>query len=525
MFRKVGQDSNRILAAARAGGAALLLAAAGCGALPPPAAVSTPYGEVRAERPEAAQELAESLLRLRPLVLALLPDSVERPTEVWLDPELHEGKDGSPGVAAITSLSQGRIRIGAGAAGIGRDFLLAHELVHAYMGPSWAPLPAIMKEGLCDALACRLVPQDAARARALRLFAARFAFGPQELLLSCSQPAFGGRSGARLAISSPGGERRGPFEALELSGRGVRLHDEPADEDVLYGYGLLLVERAIERIGLAGLHALCERAAETGHELLPLEWVLWAAELDHEPATWQRALAEGLGAPELEALTAHIATGLAEGVVSSTRWRFPDLSGERFLEEATPTLGLRGGDLQLALSDLPGLRDAVLAAWARQTPTPLRPGENTVYVDAGGLHLGLVLDWRPETPDMVLQWMRVPAPLVPDEAQPPAPAVLETLVRLGAGADGPFLSSTLPEGFDEFRVSVLGVTIADLRFALNTRVSHDESGATTVTCRLDPALVLHAALFYPEHPNVLVVQRAAGGADEQRVPIDIPLER
>lgn len=501
-----------------------LLAAAGCGLLPPPAAVSTPYGDVRAARPEEAQELAASLLRLRPLVMALLPDAVERPTEVWLDPALREGEDGAAGVAALTSLSQGRIRIGTGAAGIGRDFLLAHELVHAHMGPSWAPLPAIMKEGLCDALACRLVPQDAARARALRLFAARFAFGPQELLLSCAQPAFGGRSGARLAISSPGGTPRGPFEALELEGRGVRLHDGPADEDMLYGYGLLLVERALERIGLQGLHALCERARGTGRELVPLEWVLWAAELDHEPASWQRALAEGLGAPELAALGAHLATGLAEAIVSATRWRYPDLDGTRFLAEAEPTLGLRGGDLQLPLADLPELRDALLAAWARQTPPPLQPGDTAVHADADGLHLGLVLAWRPEESDTVLQWMRV-APSARDEDELPAPAALEALVRLGVDEDGPYLSSTLPEGFDEFRVQVLGVTIADLKFALNTRVTTHGSGATTVTCRLDPALVLHAALFYPEHPNVLLLQRAAGDVEEQRVPILIPLER
>jgi len=44
--------------------------------------------------------------------------------------------------------------------------------------------------------------------------------------------------------------------------------------------------------------------------------------------------------------------------VSSTRWKFPDLDGEAFLRLAQPTLGLRGGDLQVALAELPALRSA-----------------------------------------------------------------------------------------------------------------------------------------------------------------------
>jgi len=71
------------------------------------------------------------------------------------------------------------------------------------------------------------------------------------------------------------------------------------------------VERAIDRIGLQGLNALCVRAEHEGRSVLPTDWVLWAAELDEEPSTWQRALAESLGAPELAALTEHLADGLA----------------------------------------------------------------------------------------------------------------------------------------------------------------------------------------------------------------------
>ena len=42
---------------------------------------------------------------------------------------------------------------------VGQPFLmgtLEHELVHAWMGPVWDPLPAVLVEGLCDALADNL---------------------------------------------------------------------------------------------------------------------------------------------------------------------------------------------------------------------------------------------------------------------------------------------------------------------------------------------------------------------------------
>jgi len=40
------------------------------------------------------------------------------------------------------------------------------------------------EEGLCDAIACQLVPEEARARGALRYFAARFAFGEQELSLA-----------------------------------------------------------------------------------------------------------------------------------------------------------------------------------------------------------------------------------------------------------------------------------------------------------------------------------------------------
>jgi hypothetical protein len=254
--------------------------------------------------------------------------------------------------------------------------------------------------------------------------------------------------------------------------------------------------------------------------VLPVEWVLQAAELDAAPAAWDRALAEALREPELAALSAQLAKPLAEAITGALRWRFPDLDGEAFLRTSAPTLGLRGGDLALDVAALPPLREALLASWSNAAPHPLQPGLHAVHADADGVHIGTV-QRDAGSRDLVLQWVRVEAREAGDK--PPAPATDETLLRLGRDEQGAFLSSTLLFGFRDFRVEVLGVPVADLRGGLNVRSSVDERGATTLVCRLDPALAVDEAVFYGARPELLVLQHGAGDADDQRIPIAVPL--
>ena len=259
------------------------------------------------------------------------------------------------------------------------------------MGESWAPLPAIMKEGLCDAIACQLVPEAAPLARALRMFGARFAFGSQELLLSCTEPSFGGRWTTRILVSGPEIGRRGPLEVISQGGHGVRLHEELQDEDVLYGYGLLLVERTIARIGISGLHELCQRAERLGAVVVPTEWLLWAADLDADPETWKRALAEAIGPREFSALTEHLDDGLATAIVDNARYRFPDFNGLGFLRVADATLQLRGADMAVTLEALGPLRDEVLSAWAARAVPAMSTRELAWHVDGRGPRLGVMI--------------------------------------------------------------------------------------------------------------------------------------
>jgi hypothetical protein len=496
---------------------------------------------VRADSEVEARDLADLLLELRPRVAALLPDASDRTTEIWLDAALRgSGLTEASGVAALTNLGAGRIQISGASAGIGVDFLLAHELVHALMGRSWDPLPAVMKEGLCDAIACELVPQEAPRARALRYFAARFAFGDQELSVAFTEPSFGRRFGARVLVTGAGIERRRPMTALAVRGHGVHLADDLEDEDVLYGYGLLLVERTVSRIGFDGLHALCLQAAIEGREVVPTDWLLWAADLDEGDASWRRALADGLRGPELLALTSQLDTGLADALVSSLRYRFPDSDGADFLERSNTSIGLRGAEVEVSLRSLPPLADAVLQEWDRRPVEPLRPGEARWYADRLGLHLIVLLSGADG--GVAVHWLSMgggeqppsiaTAPIDDTETnvdslgvELPGEASLKSTLTFATQDGRTTVSSSVRGAFEEFRVEVEGVVVADLEWGLNTRVTSAD-GWSTVTSRLDPALQLADAVLFAPDANVIVALRGNDPAlGEQRLPLHIPLGR
>jgi len=542
--RKVGQDTKRSFAprAALALCAALALVGATACVEPPKVAVPTPWGTVRADSETEARDLADLLLELRPRVAALLPDASDRTTEIWLDAALRgSGLTEQSGVAALTNLGAGRIQISGASAGIGVDFLLAHELVHALMGRSWDPLPAVMKEGLCDAIACQLVPTEAPRARALRYFAARFAFGDQELSVAFTEPSFGRRFGARVLVTGAGIQRRSPLTALGVRGHGVHLADDLEDEDVLYGYGLLLVERTVARIGFDGLHALCLQAAAEGREVVPNDWLLWAADLDESDASWRRALADGLRGPELLALTSQLDEGLADALVSSLRYRFPDSSGAEFLERSNTSIGLRGGETEVPLRALPPLADAVRREWDLRPVDPLHPGEARWYADRLGLHLivllsgadgGCAVHWLSMGGGDLATAAAAVEPIDDTETnvdslgvELPGEAALKSTLTFSTQDGRTTLSSSVRGTFEEFRVEVEGVVVADLEWGLNTRVTSAE-GWSTIACRLDPSLQVSDAVLFPRDANVIVALRGNDPAlGEQRLPLHIPLGR
>ena len=271
-------------------GAASLLAA--CLAPPPPIVVETPYGDVRADSENTAGVFADLLERLAPEVQRILPGSSKRPIDVWIQEEprvwrYHARPESVRGFTLLASEFDAR-RIHLQADGQS-PWYLSHELVHALIDRSWAPLPGILEEGLGDVVAEALNPDFAGHIRSHRLLNASSFSGGLRIEIAYRAPSEtpdteGERMSRRVLVEAC---ERLPFELWDevLGASRYELHQRwPEIPEPLYGMAWFLVDRIVERRGLDGLHELCLRAASKGLDLVPRSWLYQAAEL--EPAAF-----------------------------------------------------------------------------------------------------------------------------------------------------------------------------------------------------------------------------------------------
>jgi len=481
----------------------------------------------RAATESEARDLALMLAELVPELRELLPDSRGQLNEIWLD-DFARLKD-RPEVVGLASPGEGRIRIRADRLGHDADFVLVHELVHALQGSSWDALPAVMREGLCDALSCRLVPEMAAGVRAMRLFDAATCAPNPRLELAFFEPLLHERE--LLEISLAPREDVDPHQLLTVPGRGIHLGDSLEDQAALYGVGLVVTERAMDRLGLAGLHALCQRAGGMGLDTVPLGWLLDAAGLSKDPAAWHRDVVVDITTAELEEQVAYLAPQLAGYLVSSLRQRFPDLDSEAFLASALPTLGWREGDPRVALGTVPAFREALRERWDEAGPQLLRPGDGWWLTDGAGVHVTSLAGPGDEQDVYTITRLSMAHP----EASDPwaggladaGLARVEALVRLGRDEHGLWISSRATEGFEVFGIELEGVVVADLGRQLNVQTSQDDDGFAVVTARLPGQRQLDQLALYHRDSNLVVFQRLSGtgrGRD-QRYPLWVPLQR
>src|SRR5689334_5743432 len=257
----------------------------GCQVSPPAASEVAREGMVRAADPLVAGEVAHDLDALLPRVLALLPDTRRSPLEVWVQevPALYAFKTSAYSDAdGFFAEGAQRIHLRAGSDNIERT--LAHELVHATLGPSWRTLPGTLEEGLCDVVSARLCPDAAARLAAGRLSSAAFATGGLVLDVELQMPATERNNvleacwSARLRLDGEPRLRLDPLLAFDVHA-GLSTTDMPGEEKkACYGLAFLVVQRIVERNGFEGLHDLCVRAADAGLDTVPVAELLDAAD-------------------------------------------------------------------------------------------------------------------------------------------------------------------------------------------------------------------------------------------------------
>ncbi|MEO0649434.1 MAG: hypothetical protein AAFZ65_02000 [Planctomycetota bacterium] len=272
---------------------ALLWALVGCQSVPPVAQV-TPHGIIRAHDAEAGAAYADDFIEFRDRICELLPDTREGDVEIWVGELDHDHGPASETAwadAYTLTWSSGRtprvhLPEQASTAPERRN-LVAHELVHALLGPSWRTLPTALEEGLATWVATQLEPRS--HQRITKLLAAR----PDRFARLEYSAEFAGRP---VVLADPGlvltiaSARDTSLEEILAYPRDGQLYPEGRSEKLrLYGVGLALVETIIDRQGIEGLHALAARAGREGHKRIPAEWILSAAGAD-DPIGRARAL-------------------------------------------------------------------------------------------------------------------------------------------------------------------------------------------------------------------------------------------
>ncbi len=344
---------------------AVLVLGASCAAPPPPIAVETPYGLVRAESEDKAEEVAQMLERLAPRVREILPGSADREIDVWVQSVLRSTRNGerAKGVKGFTLLTgefnPKRIHLLEDGE---LSWYLAHELVHALVDESWRSLPGILEEGLGDVVAEELNPEYAHRIRAHRLFTSSGFTGGVLFRLVYRLPA-GSRGWVeapmRLQVLEDHGEAR-VDELLGLSRRELRKEWRELPEP-FYGLAYLIVSRIVEREGLDGLHALCVEAEEEGLEVVPTERILAAADLDlHEFNP--DFLARLFGRAETRQLLLMQPEMFGDTIASYFKSNHGDLTSRELLYRVNPSLRSSDGSL-LRLRSLWPVRQRMLEDW------------------------------------------------------------------------------------------------------------------------------------------------------------------
>jgi hypothetical protein len=282
--------------------AALLSSA--CATIEPPAcAVHGGWGVARASTVESARRLADHLAVVAPKVWQRVPGLTATPIDARFVEEMHD-------IPSFLSSLHGTYRVNGvtlrnrydrwieeperGDAVVEKR-VLAHELVHFWLGPDWDPLPHFLEEGLAENTKDSVVPEGSTSENLERVLLLASIFRGGLATMPDGSPV---GLGLEALLANPGAELSFAVldpkvvptvrETLSIGkGRAAFARDSAG-----YGSMVEIGYLIVSRIGPEKLHALCVRAKAAGQRLLPPEWVLEAARLpaDEHDEAWDRAI-------------------------------------------------------------------------------------------------------------------------------------------------------------------------------------------------------------------------------------------
>jgi hypothetical protein len=355
--------ANRLRTVVAAAGLLLLYPA--CVVPAPPIETLHDRGLVRAEDRFHADMYAGMVAEIQPLVAELLPGTLDRQTEVWVQSQLSHGlgkvaPDNVKGFTLIDAeMNRGRIHVRSD-----NDFprwFLTHELVHALLGPEWLTLSGVLEEGMCDLVAAELNPDCAPRIRALRAIESSIFFGKMKVVVEHKDGTGTERKDAVWFHYDRGSNDLTIAQALEPGTLALKRRFERVP-DTLYGLGFLVAERIRERGGFEAIYELCAEATAEGRATVPVERIIEAAGLNGSRERLATLSHELLGADEFEHWVELLPDFHGDLLAQLFQDAHRDLSAEQFIERLDPVFVLHDGT-RIVVADHPHIRQTLERAW------------------------------------------------------------------------------------------------------------------------------------------------------------------
>lgn len=300
----------------------LLFAACVAPRVPPHCAPSR-FGVVHAADPETAQEYALLLDEVAPFVARALPGLEVEPVDLRVVAGITNTYQFSPhsefSGAAFESNSEKWVEIRSDLDPIARRGVLAHELVHRWLGPAWDTLPPAMEDGLADVVGDAARGGDTARERMLNFLVCWITLNGELTLDRHATPADADAELFTVTLRA-NVARLKPAEILDVFGRDLEGYHSLQDPRHL-AVVAILARRVMSRISVDRLFEACQIAAEEGLIRVPVARILAMARVDPlDLADWNALLLESYGLEERRALREEadipwglIAPGTSEG--------------------------------------------------------------------------------------------------------------------------------------------------------------------------------------------------------------------
>lgn len=271
----------------------------------PPHEAPSRFGVVHAADTDTAHEYARLLDDVGPFVARALPGLEVEPVDLrivaGISNTFHAAPHSEFAGAAFESGSARWIEMRADLEPASRRGVLAHELVHRWLGPAWSTLPPALEDGLADVIGDAIRENDTPRERMMSFVACWITLNGELTVDRNAAPV--DPQGVPFAVTFRTEiERLTPAEILDVMGRdldGYHAIEDPRHFAVV----TVLSRQLLSRLSVDQLFELCRDAAEEGLTRVPPERVFAAARIDPlDLADWNELLLATYGLEERRAL-------------------------------------------------------------------------------------------------------------------------------------------------------------------------------------------------------------------------------